>query len=225
MFKITEKFKIALAVVILFFFALASGLLYSTNEVSASKITCRDGSIFNYPAQDYACLNNGGVANVASYDSNLDERGQPINRTSAPKKCSDLAGAQAQACQRACVNTAAATLQSCINFVKQCYEDHGGANSAPLNRCLELAAEGPAQSTGSDELDRWLQRIINLLSAAVGLVIVISLIFAGIQYMTAGSNASQVAAAKNRIGMAILSLILFIFCYTLLQWLVPGGIF
>lgn len=80
-------------------------------------------------------------------------------------------------------------------------------------------------STNSTELDSWLQTSINLLSAAVGLVVVASLIFAGIQYMTAGSNASQVAAAKGRIAMSILALILFIFAYGILQWLIPGGIF
>ena len=82
-----------------------------------------------------------------------------------------------------------------------------------------------AATTGSDDLDFWLQRAINILSLLVGLVVVISIIFAGIQYMTAGSNSGQVAAAKQRIFMAIVALILFAFTYTLLQWLVPGGIF
>lgn len=80
-------------------------------------------------------------------------------------------------------------------------------------------------TTNSDELDSWLQKGINFLSLAVGLVVVMSIIIAGIQYTTAGSNASQVTAAKNRITMALLALILFGFTYTLLQWLVPGGIF
>lgn len=80
-------------------------------------------------------------------------------------------------------------------------------------------------TTGSSELDGWLRATINLLSATVGIVIVLSLVFAGIQYMTAGGNASQVAAAKNRIVMAILALVLFLFTYAILQWLIPGGIF
>jgi hypothetical protein len=76
----------------------------------------------------------------------------------------------------------------------------------------------------SPELNKWLNDIVNLLSAVVGIVIVGSIIVAGVQYTTAGSNASQVSAAKNRITMAVLSLILFLFAFTLLQWLIPGGI-
>jgi hypothetical protein len=93
----------------------------------------------------------------------------------------------------------------------------------------EPEAETPANTgsttTGSPELDDWLQNVINLFSMLVGLVVVISIIFAGIQYMTAGGNASQVAAAKNRISMSVLAFILFAFTYALLQWLIPGGIF
>lgn len=79
--------------------------------------------------------------------------------------------------------------------------------------------------TGSAELDKWLKDIINVLSAIVGLVIVISIIFAGFQYMTARDNAAQVSAAKNRILMAVVSFLLYIFAFAFLQWLIPGGIF
>jgi hypothetical protein len=63
------------------------------------------------------------------------------------------------------------------------------------------------------------------MAAVTGIVIVLSIIIGAIQYMTARDNSGQVAAAKNRILMSILSLVLFIFAYTILQWLVPGGIF
>lgn len=79
--------------------------------------------------------------------------------------------------------------------------------------------------TGSTELNGWLLKTINLLSVMVGVVVAGSIIFAGIQYSTAGGNASQVSAAKGRITMAVLSLLLFLFAFTFLQWLVPGGIF
>ena len=82
-----------------------------------------------------------------------------------------------------------------------------------------------SSTTGSDKLDDWLQNVINLLSVMVGLVIVVSIIIAGVQYMSAGGNSSQVAAAKNRISMAVLAFILFSFTYAIFQWLVPGGIF
>ncbi len=110
-----------------------------------------------------------------------------------------------------------------------------GGDGFPVNGATTIIISAPpaptapttpaGSTTGSAELDGWLKDIINLLSGVVGLVIVISLIVAGIQYMTAGDNSSQVAAAKNRIAMAILAFILFAFAFVLLQWLVPGGIF
>lgn len=95
--------------------------------------------------------------------------------------------------------------------------------SGPITRAQ--ATGGGSVSTGSPRLDSWLNRTINTLSIVVGLVVVGSIIFRGIQYASARDNASQVSAAKNGILMAILALILFMFGFTLLQWLIPGGIF
>lgn len=80
-------------------------------------------------------------------------------------------------------------------------------------------------TTGVTELDTWLQNTINVLSALVMAAFVISMIIAGIQYMTARDNASQVSAAKDRIVTIAITFPLFIFGYALLQWLIPGGIF
>ncbi len=99
--------------------------------------------------------------------------------------------------------------------------------------CVEQEAEtrevvtpgSSSTSSGSKTIDRLLQGAIDLMAAVTGIVIVLSIIIGAIQYMTARDNSGQVAAAKNRIFMSILSLILFIFAYTILQWLVPGGIF
>ena len=72
----------------------------------------------------------------------------------------------------------------------------------------------------------WLQRAVNILSGITGLVILISLIVAGIQYTTARDNASQAAAARDRIrDLALIVIPLYVFGYALLQWLIPGGVF
>lgn len=84
---------------------------------------------------------------------------------------------------------------------------------------------GEVRTGSSTKLDTLLNNTINVLSAVVGLVVVGNIIFAGIQYQTARDNASQVSAAKERIGVAVVSLLLFFFAYAILQWLVPGGIF
>lgn len=111
-----------------------------------------------------------------------------------------------------------------------CYPP-GGMGPPSQEACDTPGASQPidpgasSTSSGSRTIDRLLQGAIDLMAAVTGIIIVLSIIIGAIQYMTARDNSSQVAAAKNRIFMSVLSLILFIFAYTILQWLVPGGIF
>ncbi len=65
----------------------------------------------------------------------------------------------------------------------------------------------------------------NALSAMVGIVIIAMLVFAGIEWSTAGSDPQRVNAARGKIVNAVLALIVFIFAFALLQWLIPGGLF
>jgi hypothetical protein len=131
---------------------------------------------------------------------------------------------------------AASTLSAHV-YATMCFREDF-ATSAEYTKCLkdeadkrEVVIPEPSAnadkgvSTGSKTIDRLVQSTVDLLSAITGIIIVLSIIIGGIQYMTARDNSSQVAAAKNRILMSVLSLILFIFAYTILQWLVPGGIF
>lgn len=85
----------------------------------------------------------------------------------------------------------------------------------------------PDKSLGdSKSVFDWLQRAVNVLSGVTGLVILLSLIVAGIQYTTARDNASQAAAARDRIrDLALIVIPLYVFGYALLQWLIPGGVF
>lgn len=65
---------------------------------------------------------------------------------------------------------------------------------------------------------------IQVLSAMVGIVVVGSIMFAGIQYTTAGSDPQKVSAAKSRVRNSLLALFLFIFTFAFLNWLIPGGL-
>lgn len=67
--------------------------------------------------------------------------------------------------------------------------------------------------------------LIRFLSDGVGLVIVGSIIFAGIQYTTAGGDPQNVAKAIKRIRSSITALIFFIFIYAILNYLIPAGFF
>jgi cytochrome bd-type quinol oxidase subunit 2 len=70
-----------------------------------------------------------------------------------------------------------------------------------------------------------LNQIVNFLGAAVGIFVVGTIIFGGIQYAMASDNSSAVSQAKQRILNGVIALVAFIFVFAFLQWLIPGGVF
>ena len=66
---------------------------------------------------------------------------------------------------------------------------------------------------------------INLLSAVVGVVVVMMIVWAGIKYTMSKDDPQQTAAAKEHIKNAIIALLVYLFMFGFLQWVVPGGIF
>ena len=66
--------------------------------------------------------------------------------------------------------------------------------------------------------------IIRFLSNGVGLFLIGSLVVGGIQYTTSRDDPQGVAAAQNRIRGVLVSLLLYIFAYALLNYLVPGAV-
>lgn len=65
--------------------------------------------------------------------------------------------------------------------------------------------------------------ILVTLSIGAGVLATASIVFAGILYMTAGSNSSQVEKAKKMIQNTVIGIIAYIFMWTILEWLIPGG--
>lgn len=66
--------------------------------------------------------------------------------------------------------------------------------------------------------------VINVLSAGVGVIVIITIMTAGIQYAMAGGDPQKISQAKNRIRNAVFALLAFAFLFAFLQWIVPGGI-
>lgn len=64
--------------------------------------------------------------------------------------------------------------------------------------------------------------IIRILSDGVGLVLIGSLVYGGIQYTFSRGDPQAVAAAKNRIVSVLIALLIFIFAYAFLNYLIPG---
>lgn len=83
-------------------------------------------------------------------------------------------------------------------------------------------AQGDEQTSGIWSL---LLIAINVLTAGVGVLAVGGLVYAGIMYTTAEDNAQQINKAKSIILNTCIGLVSFGLMYSLLQFLVPGGVF
>jgi len=66
--------------------------------------------------------------------------------------------------------------------------------------------------------------IIRFLSYGVGLVIVGSLTYAGIQYIGSRGDPNANALAVKRITSNVTALLMFIFAYALINYIVPGAV-
>lgn len=85
-----------------------------------------------------------------------------------------------------------------------------------------LGNEGPTDMNSIEDL---LYSLIRFLSAGIGIVIVIFIILAGIQYSASEGNPEATQAAKNKIRDAIIGLIIYLIAFAFVQFLVPGGVF
>jgi hypothetical protein len=65
--------------------------------------------------------------------------------------------------------------------------------------------------------------IIRILSNGVGLVIIGSIVYGGIQYTGSRGDPQATAMAVNRIRSSLFALLLFIFGYAILNYLIPAG--
>jgi len=65
--------------------------------------------------------------------------------------------------------------------------------------------------------------VIRFLSNGVGLVIIGSLVYGGIQYSASRGDPQATAMAVNRLRSTLLALFIFIFGYTILNYLIPAG--
>lgn len=79
-------------------------------------------------------------------------------------------------------------------------------------------------NAGNCAIIRYLTLFTRILSGIVGIVIVIMIIFGGIQYSMATDDPQKIQAARTKITNALLALLVFLFMFAFLQWLVPGGV-
>lgn len=88
----------------------------------------------------------------------------------------------------------------------------------PPDKCSEVLV-------ANNSLVALVRRTIQFFTVVVGVVITAVIVWAGIEYSSAGGDPNKTTAAKHRIRNAIIALVVYIFLGTLLNFLVPGGIF
>jgi len=79
--------------------------------------------------------------------------------------------------------------------------------------------------TNCDIFNQYVNPFINFLAALVGVAVVISIIYGGIQYGSSAGDPQKITAAKTRIRNALIALVTFMFLFSLLKFLLPGGLF
>mgnify|MGYP000387918868 CR=1 FL=1 len=94
------------------------------------------------------------------------------------------------------------------------------ASSAAYTPAIDLGCKGEIENPIMDMLFG----IIRFLSNGVGLIIIVSLVWAGIQYSMARGIPQEAEKAQKRIQSTVGALLLFIFAYAIINYLVPGFI-
>lgn len=78
--------------------------------------------------------------------------------------------------------------------------------------------------TGENPITVNLLRIISFLSIGIGILVTINVVMSGILWVTSGGDPQRKAKALSRIWNSAIALIIFIAGWTLINWLVPGGV-
>ena len=100
------------------------------------------------------------------------------------------------------------------------------ASGDPVNCNSSLPTTTNCNSQNTcDLVAHYVQPAFELLSALVGVVAAISIIYGGIQYSTSEGDPKKVSAAKGRLIKTIIALIAYAFLFGFLEFLIPGGLF
>lgn len=91
--------------------------------------------------------------------------------------------------------------------------------------CCPKGVASTQKNPSSCLFAKYVNPLIALLSAAVGVVVVISIITGAIQFSSSAGDPQKAANAKNKIRNALLGLLAYLLLYAFLQFIVPGGKF
>lgn len=99
---------------------------------------------------------------------------------------------------------------------QQGYTCGGGSDSVTVS--IDIGCKGEGNPIADMAF-----AIIRFLSDGVGLVIIVSIIIAGIQYSSSRGDPQSVAKAVKRIQSALMALLIYIFGYAILNYIIPNS--
>lgn len=110
----------------------------------------------------------------------------------------------------------AATTTNSVKSDIQCGIDSGSGAGGNSASCSPVANSG----TG---LDTTIHNIINIMSAAVGIIAVIMLVVGGFRYITSAGNDQSVASAKKTILYALIGLIVAVLAQVIVRFVLKNA--
>lgn len=99
----------------------------------------------------------------------------------------------------------------------------GDGSGKPTSGSIKTSIDFGCKGRG-DAITDMAFAIIRWLSMGVGIVVVASLIVAGVQYSASGGDPQAAQAAMKRIRSSLIALLIFIFAYAILNYVLPGAV-
>lgn len=140
------------------------------------------------------------------------------------KKCSGKTGEALEACKEKQAKQAGAKASASAGDVSLAAKGDSKDTCGEGENAVETKFDFGCQEVGSP-IEDLAYSLIRFLSFGVGLVLVASIIYAGIQYSSSEGSPEATMAAKKRIQNAIIGLVFYLFIFAFVQYLVPGGLF
>jgi hypothetical protein len=101
------------------------------------------------------------------------------------------------------------------------------SDPAAPNGCTSGGSQGNCKAKTNPVqclFNNYINPLIALLSALVGIFVVIGIVTGGIMYTSSAGDPQKAAAAKGRIIKVLIALVAYAFLYAFIQFILPGGL-
>ncbi len=191
-------------------------------------------SVFAQTAeQQAACVQQTGSSTSIAYEACI---AQAVNTEQAARDtCSERLGGPTSAGFDQCLTQETNNSATSTPSAGDINDSSSGEESFQLPDGGDLGCDPNVTSTCESEdtctdlendcalIDR-INGGLNLMAFITLPIIILMVVVGGVQYSASNGDPSKVQASKDRIYKALLALVSFIFMWSFLQWLIPGGV-